>query len=53
MNEPALIVTCTCGWTVEGTEDIIITATRQHGRDLHNMEATDEQILAMAEPARR
>lgn len=33
---------------MEGPEDEVVTATQSHGRTLHNMEATREQVVAMA-----
>jgi predicted small metal-binding protein len=44
-------VTCACGWEQVGDEDDVIAATQEHGRALHNMEATREQVLAMSAPA--
>ena len=41
-------VRCACGWEVEGPEDEVVTATQAHGRTLHNMEATRDQVVAMA-----
>jgi predicted small metal-binding protein len=47
-----LVVRCQCGgFEVRGSEAEIIPAIHQHGRDVHNMEVTDEQVLAMAIPA--
>jgi predicted small metal-binding protein len=46
-----LIVRCACGWQTRGTEDQVIASAAEHGKLLHNMTATREQILAMAEPA--
>lgn len=43
-------VRCTCGWETQGEEDEVVAGTQEHGRKLHNMEATREQILAMAVP---
>jgi predicted small metal-binding protein len=37
---------CACGWTVEGGRDDVVDATIDHGRRIHNMEATREQVLA-------
>jgi predicted small metal-binding protein len=37
---------CACGWEVTGTEDEVVDATIDHGRRIHNMEATREQVLA-------
>jgi predicted small metal-binding protein len=46
-----LIVTCECGFETRGDEDTVVAATQQHGRDVHNMDVTREQVLAMAKPA--
>jgi predicted small metal-binding protein len=37
---------CACGWAVVGSRDEVIAATIDHGRRIHNMEATREQVLA-------
>jgi predicted small metal-binding protein len=37
---------CACGWTVEGQLDDVVEATIDHGKRIHNMEATREQVLA-------
>jgi predicted small metal-binding protein len=41
---------CACGWTVTVGEGEVVEAALRHGRELHNMEVTREQALAMAEP---
>jgi predicted small metal-binding protein len=41
-------VRCVCGWEVRGSEEEVVAATSEHGKRLHNMSATREQILAMA-----
>lgn len=46
-----LIVRCSCGWFARGTEDEIVAAATEHGKQVHSMTASREQILAMAEPA--
>jgi hypothetical protein len=43
-------VRCVRGWEMNGVEDRVIAETREHGRRLHNMDASREQILAMAIP---
>ena len=48
MDQEALTVRCACGWETTGTEADVVIATIEHGRRLHNMEATPEQVLAMA-----
>jgi predicted small metal-binding protein len=47
----SLTVRCACGWEMSGAEDAVVEATMEHGRRLHNMAATRDQILAMAMPA--
>ena len=44
---------CACGWEVTGPLDDVVDATIDHGRRIHNMEATREQVVAalMAAPA--
>ena len=37
---------CACGWEIIGSEDEVVDATIDHGRRIHNMEATREQVLA-------
>ena len=37
---------CACGWQVEGDAVEVVDATAEHGRALHNMEATPEEISA-------
>jgi predicted small metal-binding protein len=46
-----LIVRCDCGWQTQGTEDDVISAAVEHGELVHNMTASRDQIIAMAEPA--
>ena len=46
-----LVVRCECGFEVRGPEDEIVPVVQKHGRELHNMEASREQVLAMARPA--
>jgi len=41
-------VECACGWEVVGDEDEVIAETKQHGTDVHNMDVSREQVLAMA-----
>lgn len=48
MTDAILTVRCVCGWETTGTEADVVPATIEHGSRLHNMEATTEQVLAMA-----
>lgn len=45
-----LQLSCACGWQTAGTEDEVFEAARAHGLELHNMDVTREQALAMARP---
>ena len=45
------MVKCACGWEVRGNEEDVIKATMQHGKDVHNMEVTRDQVLAQVVPA--
>ena len=40
---------CACGWEVTGTEDEVVAATQEHAEQLHNMNATREDVLARLE----
>ena len=46
-----LIVRCECGFEARGTLDDLLPVVQKHGRDVHNMQATREQVQAMARPA--
>ena len=37
---------CACGWEVTGPLEDVVDATIDHGRRIHNMEATREQVVA-------
>jgi hypothetical protein len=37
---------CVCGWEVTGPLETVVDATIDHGRRIHNMEATREQVIA-------
>jgi predicted small metal-binding protein len=45
--DETLRVRCACGWETTGTEDQLVQATQEHGRRMHNMLPTREQVLAM------
>jgi predicted small metal-binding protein len=47
MDEPQTFTNrCACGWEISGSEDVVVDATIDHGRRIHNMEATRDQVLA-------
>lgn len=48
MTDDAVTIRCVCGWEVTGAAAEVVPVTIEHGRRLHNMEATPEQVLAMA-----
>ena len=48
---PVLVVRCECRFEARGTEEELVPVVQRHGREAHNMEATREQVLAMARPA--
>jgi hypothetical protein len=43
-----ITVRCVCGWESAGPVDEVVAATTEHGRRVHNMVATREQVLAIA-----
>jgi predicted small metal-binding protein len=45
-DTPRFTNRCACGWEVSGSEDEVVDATIDHGRRIHNMEATREQVVA-------
>ena len=46
MDDETVTSRCACGWEMSGTEDDVVDATIEHGRRIHNMEATRGQVLA-------
>ena len=38
---------CVCGWEITGSLDEVVDATIDHGRRIHNMEATREEVVAV------
>ncbi len=47
MDDETITVRCVCGWETAGLEDDVIVATIEHGRRLHNMTPTRDEVLAM------
>lgn len=41
-------VRCVCGWESAGEEATVVAAAQDHGRRLHNMDVTRDQVVAMA-----
>ena len=48
MDEEPITIRCACGWETTGTEPDVVVATVEHGRRLHNMTPTRDEVLAMA-----
>ena len=48
MDDEKITVRCVCGWETTGAEDVVVVATVEHGRRLHNMTPTRDEVLAMA-----
>ncbi len=47
----AKIMQCDCGYVVRGeTDDELVANVQKHAREVHDMEITGEQVLAMAQP---
>ena len=43
-----LVVRCDCGFEVHGNADEVVAAMQAHAKNVHNMSATREQVLARA-----
>jgi predicted small metal-binding protein len=43
-------VQCECGFYARGTEEQLVPVVQAHGRAAHNMEVTEEQVLAQLKP---
>lgn len=44
-------VSCDCGKVIrEKDDDQLVATVQQHAREIHRMELSREQVLAMAEP---
>ena len=48
---PRMQLTCACGWETTGDADEVFRSALEHGRRLHNMEVTREQVEQMSKPA--
>lgn len=44
-------VSCDCGKTIrEASDERLVEVVQRHAREVHDMELSREQVLAMAEP---
>jgi predicted small metal-binding protein len=45
--DPDLVTNrCACGWEMTGPVDEVVAATIDHGKRIHNMVATRDEVLA-------
>jgi predicted small metal-binding protein len=45
------VVYCPCGVTIRDSDDAgLIRQAQKHAKDTHEMDLTDDQVLAMARP---
>ena len=45
------VVKCPCGWSFSSeTDDELVKEVQTHGKDVHDMSASREEVLAMAQP---
>jgi predicted small metal-binding protein len=48
----AKVINCDCGYVVRGeTDDEVVAVAQAHAREVHGMDLTPAQVLAMAQPA--
>lgn len=44
-------VVCDCGTVIrEADDDALVAATQKHAEEIHDMDLSRDQVLAMAEP---
>lgn len=46
------VLECSCGWIGRASsDDELVVLTQQHAKEVHDMDLTRDQVLAMARPA--
>ena len=46
------VINCPCGYIVKGTtDDELVARAQQHAKEVHQMDLSREQALAMAKPS--
>jgi predicted small metal-binding protein len=51
-NAMQKVINCPCGFVVKGSsDDEVVSRAQEHARQVHQMDLTREQALAMAKPA--
>ncbi len=44
-------VKCPCGWSFSSeNDDELVKEVQKHGKDVHDMSASRDEVLAMAQP---
>lgn len=51
MPENAIEVVCECGFTSQGQPDDVVKETQKHGQEVHNMDVSRDQVMAMSRPS--
>ena len=52
MTSKGKVINCDCGFVVRGkTDEELVKEAQKHAREVHGMEITREQVLAIAQPA--
>jgi predicted small metal-binding protein len=41
-------VTCQCGWRTHGTKVDVVAAVQRHGREAHNQNLSEEDVMGIA-----
>ena len=41
---------CECGWRTRGNEDEVVRRAQEHGREVHDIEPSRDQVLSAAKP---
>ena len=47
MDQSTHRLRCACGWEAAGTLDALVEAATEHGRRIHNMTPTRDEVMAM------
>jgi predicted small metal-binding protein len=46
------MVQCPCGWSYSSeSDDELVSEVQKHGKEVHDQQASREEVLAMARPA--
>jgi predicted small metal-binding protein len=46
------VIQCPCGFVIKAeSDDAVVASAQKHAKEVHNMDLSREQALAMAKPA--